>query len=182
MTETMRMGHMMGPPFLKLSMKKFPVRAGPAGIAATAGLAAAAGAGVRLPLRVALTLVPGTAGATEEPGAPAAAGDVIGMPVPAGGAGFTAPVGGAGLAGTPAPDGGGGGGAAGWVWANAPRATMLRQRVSSVFIGAAMVQLRARLLGLIFIPKSLLLSPAKISLKFIGTLHYAEVDSLNGIE
>src|SRR3954452_17074464 len=73
MTDTIRIGHMIGPPLPKLSMQKFPVSAGPAGVAA--GLAEAAGAGDRLPLNVAVTLAPG---ATEAPGAP---GGGFGTPV-----------------------------------------------------------------------------------------------------
>jgi hypothetical protein len=38
-------------------------------------------------------------------------------------------------------------------WANAPKATMLRQRVSSVFIGAAMFQLRDSITWTCLYPK-----------------------------
>src|SRR6476661_5073289 len=75
MIETIRIGHMMGPPLRKLSMKKLPVTAGP--LVVVLGLAEAeadaAGLGERLPLKVALTLAPGMAGvipgASEAPGA-----------------------------------------------------------------------------------------------------------------
>jgi hypothetical protein len=66
-------------------MKKFPVRAGPAGT--PAGLAEADGAGVRLPLKVAVTLAPG---ATDAPGTVGIAGVAPGIVAPGGG--FTAPV------------------------------------------------------------------------------------------
>jgi hypothetical protein len=142
-------------------MKKFPVSAGPAGV--PAGLAEADGAGVRLPLKVAVTLAPG---ATEAPGTAGAPGMVapgagLATPVVVPGAGFTGAPGagfvtgapgagltgtvviaGAGFAGVIAVFGGGGeGGWGGWVpgrfCANAPRANMVRQRVVSVFISAA---------------------------------------------
>src|SRR6266576_695329 len=55
MIETIRIGHMIGPPLRKLSIKKLPVKGGPA---FNAGLAEAAGdaPGERLPLNVAVTL------------------------------------------------------------------------------------------------------------------------------
>src|SRR6478672_5335252 len=46
MTETIRIGHMIGPPLRKLSIKKFPVTAGPVEAAGLAD-ADAAGAGER---------------------------------------------------------------------------------------------------------------------------------------
>lgn len=137
-------------------MKKLPVTAGPLGAAVVPGLPEAAGdaagLGDRLPLNVALILAPGTAGFV--PGAPGAATGVE----PGGGglerAGFVGAPGApgataAGLVGAPgfvgaaavgAPVGafgGAGGGAAGWVCANAQTEIKLRQRVSSVFISAA---------------------------------------------
>src|SRR4051794_8922972 len=60
MIDTIRIGHMIGPPLRKLSIKKLPVTAGPLGAAPAAGLAAAeadaAGLGDKLPLKVALML------------------------------------------------------------------------------------------------------------------------------
>ena len=162
---------MIGPPFRKLSIKKLPVKAGPA---FTAGLAEAAGdaAGERLPLNVAVTLAPG---AGEIPNGPA--GDSPGpgdRPVAGGGMGAAGLVGPAGFgavgvagtigfwaAGAGAFGGGGGGGGAGRFWANAVRAVKLRQIVSSVFIIAAILEFLARLLLPIFIPNTLVSSPVK---------------------
>ena len=165
---------MMGPPLRKLSMKKLPVRAGPAGGPAgdALGAAEADGSGVRLPLNVAFTLESG-AGAPGAPGTP-------GAPGLAGGGGFTAVPGAAAVPGTGltnaaglpgAPGnvaagtgavGGGGSGAAGRFCENAHKAIRLKQRVSIVFISAAMIQLRAPLPGPILIPKGFVVSPAKI--------------------
>src|SRR2546430_1910327 len=100
MIDTIKIGHMIGPPFRKLSMRKLPVTF----VSAASAAADAAGEG----LRVTGTLSPG-AGAAGEPSAPAgevpgaSAGDIpvagcIGLP---------------GWAGDPAagaPGGGGGGG------------------------------------------------------------------------
>src|SRR5260370_21472535 len=55
MIETIRIGHMIGPPLLKLSIRKLPVVCA-AGL--EAGDAAADGAGARLPLTVAAMLAP----------------------------------------------------------------------------------------------------------------------------
>lgn len=166
---------MMGPPLRKLSMKKLPVKGGPEGAAAAAGLAEAeaAGAGERLPLKVAFTLAPGAAVATGAPGAPTApgagatppGGGGIGAPGLAGGAGFMAAPG-AGLPGAPGFAGAaafgaagagafGGGGAAGRVWANAHKAVRLRQRVSSVFINAAIDSVTSSIAGTHRYPKGL---------------------------
>lgn len=162
----------------KLSIKKLPVKGGPA---FNAGLAEAAGdaAGERLPLNVAVTLAPG---AGEIPNGPAGdspgPGDIPGAgdnPVAGGGmgaAGLVGPVGfgAVGLAGTAgfwaagagAFGGGGGGGGAGRFWANAVRAVKLRQIVSSVFfIIAAILEFLARLLLPIFIPNTPVSSPVK---------------------
>ena len=154
----------------KLSIKKLPVKGGPA---FNAGPAEAAGeaAGERLPLNVAVTLAPG---AGEIPNGPP--GDIPGAgdnPVAGGGmgaAGLVGPVGfgavgGAGTAGFWAAGagafGGGGGGGAGRFWANAVRAVKLRQIVSSVFIIATILEFLARLLLPLFIPKTLVSSPVK---------------------
>lgn len=92
---------MIGPPFLKLSMRKFPLTAVVGAAAAPVVGAAAAGDGARLPLNVAVTLAPGAAGpAGDIP--TAGAGD---MPTAGGGA--------AGLAAVTGAFGGAGGGAAG---------------------------------------------------------------------
>jgi hypothetical protein len=162
-------------------MNQFPLDCFTTGAALAEGTAD--GAGVRLPLKVALTLAPG---ATEAPGAPGAPGATpaggigTGVPIPGGG-GLTGAPGCAGAAAAGAPGapgfagaaafgpagagalgGGGGGGAAGLFCANAHKAIKLRQRVSSVFISAAMIGLPAPLLGPIFIPDGFAMSPAKI--------------------
>src|SRR2546423_3938985 len=72
--DTIKIGHMIGPPLRKLSIKKFPVLGSACGPAAAAGEPLAAGDGERLPLNVAVTLGPRGA-----PGAPAA-GDISGAP------------------------------------------------------------------------------------------------------
>jgi hypothetical protein len=174
MIETIKIGHMIGPPLRKLSIKKLPVKGGPA---FSAGLAEAAGdaAGERLPLNVAVTLAPG---AGEIP--PGPVGDIPGagdspsagdIPVAGGGMGATGLVGPVGFgavgtagfwaAGAGAFGGGGGGGGAGRFWANAVKAVKLRQIVSSVFIIAAILEFLARLLLPIFIPNTLVSSPVK---------------------
>src|SRR5258707_11057529 len=75
MIVTIRIGHMIGPPLRKLSIRKLPVSGGPLGTAAAAGEPDApvgpAGDGERLPLKVALTLDPG-AGDANAPVAPGA--------------------------------------------------------------------------------------------------------------
>src|SRR6476646_10596969 len=115
MIETIRIGHMIGPPLRKLSMKKLPVTAGPVEAAAGLAEAAADGAGERLPLNVAVTLAPGTAGPPGTPGAPDAPGAGFGF-IPPGGGGFAGIPGaglgfvippGAGLAGIPGAPGAG---------------------------------------------------------------------------
>src|SRR5436309_15290251 len=64
--DTIRIGHMTGPPWLNLSMKKFPVTL--VSYKWAAGAAEALGPG----LKVAVTLVPGAG----TPGAPGAPGDI----------------------------------------------------------------------------------------------------------
>src|ERR1700736_4989361 len=106
MIETIRIGHIIGPPLRKLSIRKFPVSGGPDGIA-EAGLAAGEAAGevpgARLPLMVAAMLAPGAGEpATPAPGAvPGAPG---GTPVP-GAAGTPGALGAPGAAGTPGAPG-----------------------------------------------------------------------------
>src|SRR5438876_2184292 len=152
--DTIRIGHMIGPPLRKLSIKKLPVGAGPAG---TAGLAAAAGeaAGERPPLNVAVTLAPGagviapapagdipSAPPGDIPGAPGGGMGAPGLGATAGFAGTAGLTGGAGFTGGgfwaagAVAFGGGGGGAAGRFWANTVSAVKLMQIVSSVFITA----------------------------------------------
>src|SRR5713226_8294383 len=84
MIETMRIGHMIGPPLRKLSMRKLPVRcvSPPVGAADAYGLAVVAG------LKVAVTLAPGAAGPAGAPFGPA--GEIPGG-MPPGGAGIGAP-------------------------------------------------------------------------------------------
>ena len=153
----------MGPPLRKLSIKKLPVGAGPAG---TAGLAAAAGeaAGERPPLNVAVTLAPGagviapapagdipSAPPGDIPGAPGGGMGAPGLGATAGFAGTAGLTGGAGFTGGgfwaagAVAFGGGGGGAAGRFWANRVNAVKLMQIVSNVFI-TAILELRTRLL------------------------------------
>src|ERR1700731_704721 len=78
MIETIRIGHMIGPPLRKLSIRKLPVRwvSPPGGAADAAGLAVVAG------LRVAVTLAPGAAGPVGAPIGPA--GEVPGGMPPGG--------------------------------------------------------------------------------------------------
>src|SRR3954453_5255021 len=89
--ETIRIGHMIGPPFLKLSIRKFPVV-----VSTFTGAADAAGDAPAAGLKVASPLAPGAGAAGDVPGAPGAAGP------PAGGgiAGFAGAAG-APVAGTP---------------------------------------------------------------------------------
>src|SRR5438128_2430754 len=117
-TDTSKIGHMIGPPFRKLSTRKLPLNT--LGFASTAGEALAAGdiAG----LNVAVTLSPGAAGAGEAPIGPAGevpragageiptAGGGMGAPGCAGASGFG---GAAGLAGATVGGAFGGGGGAG---------------------------------------------------------------------
>src|ERR1700719_3182082 len=63
MIDTIKIGHMIGPPFLKLSSRKFPLPELTAVAGLAAGEALAAGG-----LNVAVTLVPGAAGAPDAPG------------------------------------------------------------------------------------------------------------------
>src|SRR5947208_11914884 len=65
MIETIRIGHMIGPPLRKLSIRKFPVNGGPVGAAAAAAAGEADAPGEALPLKVAVTVEPG---AGEPPG------------------------------------------------------------------------------------------------------------------
>src|SRR5207237_700658 len=103
MIDTIKIGHMIGPPFRKLSMRKLPVTF----VSAASAAADAAGEG----LRVTGTLWPGAgdvnAPAGDVPGAPgASAGD---MPAAGGGIGWPGWAGDP-AAGAPGGPGGGGGG------------------------------------------------------------------------
>src|SRR5207244_3451028 len=80
--DTIRIGHMIGPPLLNLSTSQLPL-VGPVAYGSAAG-ALALGDGARLPLNVAAILAPGAAGTPGD--------------VPAGGGGMGAP----GWAGAPA--------------------------------------------------------------------------------
>src|ERR1700720_3841417 len=98
-SDTIRIGHMTGPPLRKLSTKKFPLKT----LLLGAGVALAAGDALTAGLRVAVTLAPGATGeapigpAGEVPSAGAGdiptAGGGIGAPIDAPGcagwAGFT---------------------------------------------------------------------------------------------
>src|SRR4051812_35043366 len=93
MIETIRIGHMIGPPLRKLSIKKLPVSGGPV-LAAAAAPGEADAEGEALPLNVALTVEPGAGEPVMgAPGAPGAAG------IPGGGG--TPTPGAAGAPGTP---------------------------------------------------------------------------------
>src|SRR6266550_601790 len=97
MIDTIKIGHMIGPPLLKLSIRKFvqPVLGG--GATDAAGLAAGEAAVLKVAETTGLGIAPGAAGDVTAPGA---AGDV------------TTP-GGGGRAGVVAAAGGGGGGGGG---------------------------------------------------------------------
>src|SRR5207237_3081359 len=119
MTDTIRIGHMIGPPFWKLSIRKFvqPVLGGGAGGAA--GLAAGEAAALKVAETAGLGIAPGAAG--EGAGAPGTPGDGItpgaaGDATAPGAPGDVATPGGRGRAGVVAAGGGGGGGG-GWATA-----------------------------------------------------------------
>src|SRR4051812_7751975 len=112
MIETIRMGHMIGPPLRKLSIRKFPVNGGPVGAAAAAAAGDADAAGEALPLNVAVTVEPGAgeppgivAGAPPGPAGPVAPN--AGLPATPGApvAGAPAVPGAAGAPGTPGAPG-----------------------------------------------------------------------------
>ena len=115
MIDTIRIGHMIGPPFWKLSIRKFvqPVLGG--GAAGAAGLAAGEAAPVKVAETTGLGIAPGApgevAGALGAPSAgdgiaPGAAGDATAPGTP----GVVATPGGGGSAGVVVAAGGGGGG------------------------------------------------------------------------
>src|SRR4030088_2738606 len=179
MIETIRIGHMIGPPLRKLSIRKFPLIAlafSAVGEAAGEALAAAG------EVSVAPTVDPGAGGAPagapgEIPGAagatPGAAGATPGAAGRAPGCCGTCPAGlaGAAFAGAPgAPGaaavaaGGGGGGVCGFCPNAVNAMTEQMQIVSNVFIVAADSQLPARFPVTVssFIPKGFVSSPAKL--------------------
>src|SRR4029077_3190081 len=91
MIDTIRIGHMIGPPLRKLSIKKLPVGGGPCGMPAAGDADAAAdAAGEALLLNVTGKLAPGAgepppAGALGAPGAPGAALIAGAVGIPGGG-------------------------------------------------------------------------------------------------
>jgi len=118
MTDTIKIGHMIGPPLLKLSIRKFvqPVLGG--GATDAAGLAAGEAAALKVAETTGLGIAPGAAGEVAgAPGTPragdgitpGAAGDVTAPGTP----GVVATPGGGGRAGVVAAAGGGGGGGGG---------------------------------------------------------------------
>ena len=131
MIDTIRIGHMIGPPFRKLSIKKLVAPA-------SAGAAAAPGAGLSAPgagLKVAVIVAPGTAGIPGGPGGAVPTGSC------AGAAGFTAAgapglatAGAPGLAAGETPDGVICGGAGDCASEVSVSASEHRHAISSVFI------------------------------------------------